>query len=130
MPRHKELSRFTASGKTFFFNHGRAKNGTDYLAINAIYGRGNQERIVLFSSHYMEFYKHLIDAIGELSGLTPTQKELEDPSALPPWRTKCPKCGDDDFAVDINAPEWREWAIVCKECDTVVLSTPDYVENG
>ena len=70
MPQHKEISRFSGSGKTFFLNEGEASNGTKYLAINALYGRGNQERLVLFPPHLLEFSKHLDGAIEHLTGFT------------------------------------------------------------
>jgi len=70
MAKHKEISRFSGSGKTFFLNEGEAANGTKYLAINAIYGRGNQERLILFPPHLLEFSEHLNKAIERLTGFT------------------------------------------------------------
>lgn len=97
MSRHEELSRFTGSGKTFFFNKGRAKNDTDYLAINALYGQGRRERMVLFPPHYMEFFKHLKSSVEELTGF----KFGEDLPEASPTHEKCPNCGwhmsDDEY---------------------------------
>ena len=69
---HKtEISRFNGGGKTFFFNKRQANNDTEYLAINAIWGRqGNYEKLVLFPQHLMEFAKHLDGAIEHLTGFT------------------------------------------------------------
>ena len=67
----EDISHFSGSGKTFFFNKRLAKNDIEYLAINAIWGeRGNYEKLVLFPQHYMEFSKHLDKAIENLTGFT------------------------------------------------------------
>jgi len=124
----KEFSRFSESGKTFFFNRGVAGNGTPYLAINAIYGQGNQQRLVLFPPHYLQFHQHLEEAIEKLTGFSaPGQGEIEVPKFATP--TKCPDCGS-------NCDDWRVVALtadqlklICKECDEVVFVLPEETQN-
>lgn len=96
MSRHQELSRFSGNGKTFFFNKGEAKNGTEYLAVNALYGKGNQERIVLFPPHFLEFIKHLKNSIESLTGFEVVPpKELQEAEPENPCLNTCPNCGWD-----------------------------------
>lgn len=120
--KHEELSRFSGSGKTFFFNHGVAKNGTDYLVVNAIYGKGRQERMILFPVHYLEFWKHLKGALEKMSGVTfggsEPQVELpEEPEAprIPRISIQCTACGR---GADQSKVVWwavDNWQVVC-EC--------------
>ena len=81
-----ELSRFNGGGKTFFFNRKRARNGTEYLSINAMYGDQRYEKLVLFPQHLVEFYKHVKGAIETLTGLTPKEEEQSEPLE------RCPNC--------------------------------------
>jgi hypothetical protein len=93
MQKQEELSRFTASGKTFFFNKGKASNGTEYLAINAIYGKGNQERTVLFPAHFLEYFKHIRGAIEKMTGMSFNGGMPSDPAApITPCPERCPNC--------------------------------------
>ena len=70
-PNIEELSRFNGGGKTFFFNKRKSVNDTEYLSINAIWGKhGNYEKLVLFPQHYLEFLKHLEKAIEGLTGFS------------------------------------------------------------
>ena len=120
-----ELSRFSESGKTFFFNRGKAKNDTLYLAINAIYGKGMQQRLVLFPPHFFQFHDHLTRAVEELTGFSgPKQDppEVQEQVFITP--TKCPDCGSgcDDWRVVAIEPD--ELKIICTACDEVVLVMP------
>lgn len=74
---HEELSRFSAGGKTFFFNLGRAKNGSRYLSINAMYGKGNMERLVIFPEQVVTFKDNLAKAIPHLMGLNEEDGERD-----------------------------------------------------
>jgi hypothetical protein len=110
MNKQQEISRFTSSGKTFFFNKGKARNGTDYLAINAIYGQGNRERTVLFPPHYMEYVKHVTEAVEKLTGFSKSTPN-----------SGCPKCGEDRSNTRAaETPDHEYWVIVCRVCGTLV----------
>jgi hypothetical protein len=118
----KELARFSESGKTFFFNEGEAKNGAKYLAINAIYGQGNQQRVVLFPPHYFQFHRHLTESIQKLTGFSGPGQEGLEPAVLE-LPTHCPDCS-------AQSAEWRivvlaptDWKIVCGNCDEVVSTS-------
>ncbi len=116
MAKHHELSRFSASGKTFFFNKGVAKNDSPYLTINALYGRGNQERLILFEPHWVQFKRHMEEAIASLTGfvIVPKKEEptksgsLTTPITL---ATRCPSCG-------FGGGKWRVLVIVEQLGDT------------
>ena len=110
-----ELSRFTGSGKTFFLNKGRAKNGTDYLAINALYGQGKREGLVLFSAHYLEFLKHLTAAVEELTGMTARK-------AAP--ATGCTKCSSKHLSVR-RTLEDDYYLVFCKDCRELIFETEE-----
>lgn len=97
----REIARFSANGKTFFFNEMESKKGDPYLAINALYGQGRQERIVLFESHWPQFKRLINRVLDELMRVetdTPTQ---EEPLVIPctyckkdssPGMTTCAAC--------------------------------------
>ena len=67
---HKELARFSAGGKTFFFNEMRAKNDARYLSINAIWGQGNKQRMTLFVPQLLDYARCLDEAIASITGMT------------------------------------------------------------
>lgn len=116
MSQQQELSRFSASGKTFFFNKGEAKNGTDYLAINAIYGQGNRERTVLFPPHYMEYVKHVTKAVEELTGFTRSQ------APAPLSEMKCEGCDAGPAKwVALRTTDLTKFVIACGDCNTVIF---------
>lgn len=109
-----EISRFTVSGKTFFFNRMKARNGTDWLAINAIYGDGNQQRLGLFPSQMVEFYQHYKKAMEDITGMSPMERKITQ---------ECPDCGsgpDEWKPVDTDF-EAGEWLIACTQCRTVIF---------
>lgn len=117
MPRKtRELSRFTNSGKTFFFNLGQASNGTEYLAVNTIYGRGSKERVVLFPSHLFTFQKHLREAIEEIHGVTFNEAGGRARASEPNLPQACPACeyGWDAFRITPS----RE--VFCDNCGHVI----------
>ena len=92
MSEHTELTRFWSNGKTFFLNRGLAKNGAPYLAINALYGKGNRERIVLYEGHWMQFKRHLELAIEKLTGLKPADQVEQETPKGPECPEQCPNC--------------------------------------
>lgn len=96
MSTHIELSRFSANGKTFFFNKGHTKTGGDYLAINALWGQGNKERVLVFPAHYLQFVKHATSSIEQLAGV-----DFAKEDAPAPAHEQCPNCNwhltDDDY---------------------------------
>lgn len=127
MSKQKELSRFTGSGKTFFFNKGEAKNGTDYLAVNTIYGKGSQERIVLFPPHYMEFRKHITGAMESLMGVKFVDTLPPSPEPhVPELPIKCPKCGMGSDGYDIAVISPKQWIIECGKCITTIYDTANF----
>ena len=90
---HQEISRFSNGGKTFFFNKGVSKAGDGYLAINALYGRGNQERIVVFPSHYLQFFKAVKAAIEQLAEVKLNGEAPAEPAEPSlPCPERCPNC--------------------------------------
>lgn len=115
-----EISRFAVNGKTFFFNKGEASNGAPYLAINALYGKGNKERLVLFEPHLFGFYKNFAVAFEEMTGLAigsapPEPVEEEPEAATPRLPLQCSGCGR---GADQSKVVWRainDWQVVC-EC--------------
>lgn len=123
MPKQQELSRFTGSGKTFFLNRGRARNDTEYLAINALYGQGNRERLVLFPPHFLEFRKHLTEAIETLQGVQFNNSSQSPPTPSIP--KKCPSCshGAADYEIVVHTP--TDWDIFCESCGHHILEVRD-----
>lgn len=119
--KHDELSRFTESGKTFFFNCGRASNDTEYLAINALYGKGQQQRLVLFPAQFLSFHKHLLEAIKRITGMTisEAQAEADVPALLP---RRCPTC-DYDISNYSFIQTDQYWAVYCTNCREAVFSS-------
>lgn len=119
MSKTTEVARFSNTGKTFFFNVGQAKNGADFLSINTLYGQGNQERLILFNSHLLEFRKNLEKAITGLTGATfaplPTESAPIGPALLP---ERC-KCG-------VSYHEYRvsyigqELGVFCSKCGETI----------
>lgn len=93
----QELSRFNVGGKTFFFNRCKAANGQDYLAVNAMYTRGGKpqyERLVVFQSHFIEFFKAVKAAVEELGELKMAGDAPETPAApAVECPSQCPNCG-------------------------------------
>lgn len=132
----REISRFTGNGKTFFFNEMKARNKNKYLAVNALYGQGRQERMILFEGHYLEFLRHLQEAIEELSGFslgmgvpeeTPKALDMKQSDgsvdALP---MDCPECGYGDGAFELEIPlSGHIWWVKCCECGTTVFQNKE-----
>lgn len=87
-----ELSRFSSNGKTFFFNRFIAKNDAPYLAINALYGKGRQERMVLFEPHWLQFLRHLMASVEKLTGVE-FPEYIAKPAEQEPAEELCPNCG-------------------------------------
>lgn len=83
-----QITRFTASQKTFFFNHAETRGGGDLLRINAIYGKGGFEKLTLLPSQLIEFYTHLGRAIEKITGF---QLSGETTPAQP-TEERCPNC--------------------------------------
>jgi len=120
MANHDEISRFSSNGKTFFFNKAEAKNGSPYLAINAIYGRGNQERMVLFEPHMLEFRRHLDKAIGKVLGIV---MKSEGREVVPEIAPKCPNCEFECGAYEVMVWAPDTWNIYCSNCSTVLYES-------
>jgi hypothetical protein len=104
---HQELSRFSSNGKTFFFNHARAKNGNEYLTVNAIYGQGNKERIIVFEPQMPQFLKNLQRAVQKISGVSVASGEAV---------TSCPNCGMPKRTWRAITDEQGRWVLYCSEC--------------
>ena len=124
--RHQELSRFSGNGKTFFFNKGKAKTGSHYLSINALYGKGQQERLILFPPHYLEFYAHIKDALENLTGFTvgtlKASEAVEVPGPSLPF--ECPRCEAGPWEFMISAAEHgTEWHVYCDSCGEYITSS-------
>jgi len=110
MPEHKEISRFSANGKTFFFNKGVAKNGNEYLTVNAMWGQGNKERIIVFQPQMPQFLKSLRDAVEAIAGIT--LASTSTPVA-------CPKCAMPKHTWRALTNEEGQWVLYCSECREV-----------
>ena len=121
MPAHTEITRFTSSGKTFFFNKGEARNGTDYLIINALHGQRTRQGITLLPGQYMEFASHLNEAIEGLTGFKKSDDVLVVESDLP---QKCPECGNEGADWEVVVFGVRHWRIDC-QCGTVIYYTKE-----
>jgi hypothetical protein len=114
--KHKEHARFSASGKTFFFNEGRAKNGSPYLTINALYGKGNRERVILFEPHMMEFSRKLAQSIEAITGFG-----MQKASAGPTIPEGCPECSSSPKTwITRRELDDSYWVIFCGECKTII----------
>lgn len=121
--RLKELSRFSESGKTFFFNQGEAANGTHYLAINALYGKGQQQRVVLFPAQFLSFFRHLKGAVETLEGIKLGESHVPATSVVPMLPYSCPKCptSSGGWGIDIRPEEY--WTITCDKCQTLIFDS-------
>lgn len=118
-----ELSRFSANGKTFFLNRATARTDTDYLVINALYGKGQKERLILFPSQYLEFHSHLTDAIEKLAGIS-FGPGAHPPTPAPPALPRdCPNCSHGSASWEVLHYNDTEWFIQC-QCGNVVFHTP------
>ena len=127
MSQYQELSRFSGSGATFFFNKGEARNGTDFLIINALRGKGTRQGLTLLPSQYMEFANHLNEAIEGLTGFkranTPDTLIME--SDLP---QKCPECGNEGADWEVAVFGVRHWRIDC-QCGYLIYSTKEVADG-
>jgi len=116
---HVELARFSANSKTFFFNKMIARNESEYLSINAIWGKGNKQRMTLFPSQLLEYHKALGVAIEKMTGMS---------AKAPEATTACPECGMPKRTWAALSCE-EVWIIVCKDCGTVCdASIEDFEE--
>lgn len=126
---HKtEISRFNGGGKTFFFNKRKARNDTDYLAINAIWGKeGRFEKLVLFPQHLLEFSKHLAEAVEDITGFTQGGggRPLEGVT-LP---SACSKCDALDEEWGVHVGKAGDWNIQCK-CGNFVYTSKQEDNDG
>lgn len=124
MKGHQELSKFTASGKTFFFNKLEARNGDPYLSINALYGQGNHERITLFEPQFLQFVKHSRTAVEEMTGMTFNTPQLEAAAPTPVETlsipTQCSK-GHGYGQFRVCPTGGGRSMIFCIDCDEVIL---------
>ena len=119
MSKTVEIGRFSSGGKTFFFNKGEAANGSPYLAINTLYGKGTRERVVLFPGHFFPFYKALIDAVRDITGFAAPAGDIPEPARLD-LPTACPDCEAGSTAWEIIALPDQPVKIVCKDCREVI----------
>ena len=108
---HNELSRFSSNGKTFFFNKGVAKNGNEYLTVNAMWGRGNKERIIVFEPQMPQFLKNLQGAVQKISGVSVVSEG--------PEKTACQKCGMPKRTWKALSNEDGQWVLYCDDCGEV-----------
>lgn len=129
----EELSRFSSNGKTFFFNKFIAKNDSPYLAINALYGQGRQERMVLFEPHWMQFLRHLKASISSLSGLE-FKEDMQDMQDVPALKIplNCHNCGSSSgqwrimvFTEDGEQAESSLFDLTCNQCSQRVFSSQE-----
>ena len=109
MPKQVEVVRFSSSGKTFFFNKAPAQNGSPYLTINSIYGKGNRERTILFEGHFMQYYRCLKEAIENTFGVTL--------NGGGPTKCSCGSSREDSRAVE--SKDHQHWIIVCRSCGNI-----------
>lgn len=115
-----ELSRLTASGKTFFFNRDQTAGGADYLTINTIRGKpARYEKLTLLVGQLLPFHQHLTKSIEDLTGLKfaqsaePVKAEAHLPGA-------CPACQYGPAAYRTRVGE-TEWSVYCDNCGHVLL---------
>lgn len=126
MSRHEEISRFHAGGKTFFFNRGRARNGNDYLAIKGLWGKGNQEQLVLFPGQMVEFYQKFRSAMAAITGLQPAEDAPEPTGpTLPNIPVDCPACPHAKGVYELSVFGENDWKIACPECGEAVFDTEE-----
>lgn len=117
---HKELARFSAGGKTFFFNEMRAKNDARYLSINAIWGQGNKQRMTLFVPQLLDYARCLDEAIASITGMT---RNIGNSGGS--GITGC-RCGAEK--TDIRAAETQDhkhWVLMCRVCGIEVDSSSE-----
>ena len=121
--RNTEISRFNGGGKTFFFNKGEAKNGNEFLVINALHGRQARQGMTLLPGQYMEFVKHLDVAVEELTGFSRVPNGKAD-STEPNIPIQCSKCHEGSASWEIVVYGTRDWTVLCS-CGNIVYSTKD-----
>lgn len=128
MKGHDEISRFSANGKTFFFNRMRARNDAEFLSINCLYGKNGKQRLTLFPSQMLDFYKHFVGAMRDMTGMAPNAGA---PTAPKPPRLpiRCPACkmGSANFELTVLSEDDSLWLVDCK-CGESIFNTGDY--NG
>ena len=109
----EQLAQKSASGKTFFFNRQEARNGTEYLCINSIYGDGMKERMVIFPSQIMEFRDGFNEAFEKFTGLKPTEVAVSE---------HCPECGSRprDWGT-LKSANGEMFVVFCRECREIIL---------
>lgn len=113
MSQHEEITRFSTNGKTFFFNKAEAQNDSVYLAINALYGQGNRERLVLFRPHMIDFRDHYDRAVEEILGMRPTEPGIAE---------TCPDCGELPAGWRVlQTREGDKWCIICDSCREIIF---------
>lgn len=110
----KEIKRFSGSGKTFFFNSAISSNGEEYLIINALWGKGNQQRIVLFQTHMLPFAQALAASIAAITGFQPVAASAPETPEAPEMPEYCPGCGCAGTKVYVELSERKEWVLRCK----------------
>lgn len=120
--RDSEIVKFSAGGKTFFFNKNVARNGTEYLKVNALWGKGNREQVVVFPAQMPQFYKAFIAAMKAITGLSP--EEATAPPRTPSLPTRCPDCGEaGTYRVVVESEQ--DWFIWCSECREEIFNTEE-----
>lgn len=124
-----EISRFSANGKTFYFNKALAKNGTPYLVVNALYGDQKKERMIVFPSQYLQFHSHLTSAVESLAQIS-FANGTAGPTRAPVLPRKCPDCGHESGSWEVLQLLEPDWYIQC-QCGTIIYHTPgcSVVEN-
>ncbi len=126
MPNHTEITRFTSSGKTFFFNEGEARNGNKFLIINALHGQHTRQGITLLSGQYMEFANHLNDAIEGLTGFVRSSPSSQPTQLKLP--VQCPKCDGGSAGWDLSVVTSAWWNVRC-ECGEMIYQSEE-CKNG
>lgn len=107
MSQETEITRFSSDGKTFFFNKNRTKGDSVYLAMNALWGQGNRERLVVFENQMLPFRRKYTRSIGQILGA-----EFEDDP-----EPTCPRCNSRAPAWEpVMHPDVDGWALVCLAC--------------
>lgn len=106
-----EISRFTNSGKTFFFNKKESRAGGDYLSVNAMFGKGRYEKLTLLPSQLLEFAKHLEGAVEDITGF----KRSGGGSSV----ERCHQCDSGParhrVASSESGDQWIRYCFDCKE---------------
>lgn len=128
-----QISRFTESGKTFFFNREKTRGGSEYLAINTMRGSPPAyEKLTLLPGQFLSFRKHLTEAVEALTDVkfTPDVPDVPTETPTPLLPHTCTNCAASWEKFDIAIfPTAGIWQVICTECNYVMLAGGSYVSR-